>query len=167
MEGWLCKLLQIDRIYHPFYSLLRVFSTFSNISLELRWKGTNSMDTELWIRHYESNLYANKILPWISLHSGWTPVSHGFMVYNDGRRLQNTKIVGKKLDVKRWFGRNSGKPMPEEFFVSVLDFRSSLPTRFFLRPTLLKTFIIDHRTKVGNTALRPTNQTIPRNKWNR
>lgn len=27
----------------------RVFSAFSNISLELRWKGTNSMDTELWI----------------------------------------------------------------------------------------------------------------------
>lgn len=70
-----------------------------------------------------SSLYANNILPWISF--GWSLVSHGFIVYNDGRGLQeNTKIVlEKKLDVKRWFGRNSGITDAKRFFVSGLSHR--------------------------------------------
>lgn len=123
----------------------RVFSAFSNISLELRWKGTNSMNTELWIPPLMGAVSTpTRFFP--EFFCTLSLVSHGFIVYNDSCRLQNTKIVGKRLDVKRWFGRNSGKPMPEE----ILRFRSFSPARFFTPKTLLKTFIIP---KVGDTEL--------------
>lgn len=122
----------------------RVFSAFSNISLELRWKGTNSMDTELWIPPLMGAVSTpTRFFPFFA-HCMESRFSRIYRLQR--RRLQNTKIVGKKLDVKRWFGRNSGKPMPEE----ILRFRSFSPARFFTPKTLLKTFIIP---KVGDTEL--------------
>lgn len=138
----------------------RVFSAFSNISLELRWKGTNSMDTELWIPPLMGAVSTpTRFFPefFCTLHGVSFLTDLSFTTIVVDYKIQRS--LGKGWMWKDGLAGIRGNRCQKKFFVSGLSHRHDS-----LRPKHYLKRLSSQKLATLNSALRQTTKSIPRNK---